>query len=223
MIDLRTLYPLIFLFILLGCREEIDDTNKLYSTNLTTVTGIVLTEGGKVPVKGLKLNLDRVISDELTYSHRNILNFETDSTGHFKIEFYATDYEIYYGCVYNINYLDNSSKYIKPTYREFSSIYLNHRRDTVINKRILLPTRAYLRIKIVDNTKNIGFNTYYRCGDNNRIGGSKSIDSIINEMIVEAAGNQINYIGINKRENSINPTIDSIFVPVGDTITYTVH
>ena len=137
-----------------SCREEIDDTGKLYTTNTTTITGVVLTEGGKVPVKGVKLNLDRIISDELTYSHRSIRNFETDSTGHFKVEFYATDSELSYNCSYNINYSDNNNKYIIPSYKNrLCEIYLFHRRDTVINKTLMLPTRAHLKIKILSKTK----------------------------------------------------------------------
>jgi hypothetical protein len=205
-----------------SCKEEIDDTGKLYTTNTTTITGVILTEGGKVPVKGMKLNLDRIISDEFTYSHRSIHNFVTDSTGHFKVEFYATDSELSSNRSYNINYFDNNNKYITPLDKNrLCEIYLFHRRDTVINKTLLLPTRAYLRIKILENQKNIGFYSYYRIGDKNQSGGYKTLDETINEKIVEAAGNQINYIDITKRENNKNTTTtDSIFVTLSDTATY---
>jgi len=51
--------------LLMSCWNEIDDTNKVYTTNTTTITGKIVTEGGTAPAKGVKLNLDWIIQSEL--------------------------------------------------------------------------------------------------------------------------------------------------------------
>jgi hypothetical protein len=211
-----------------SCWNEIDDTNKVYTTNTTTITGKIVTEGGTAPAKGVKLNLDWIIQSELGGTHRSIANTVTDANGIFKFVFYASDTELYFQGGYRINYIGTDTNYVKLVNTNILGYVPLYKRDTVIDKVILLPKRSFIKIKIPDPKIQTYFYVYYRCGDldfknSYQNGGSKYYPEIVSEKTVEAAGNQLNYIRISKRigDEDIFVT-DSVYVPIGNTIVYSI-
>jgi len=214
--------------LLVSCWDEIDDTNKVYTTNTTTITGKIVTEGGTAPAKGVKLNLDWIIQGELGGTHRSIANTTTDNNGIFKFVFYASDLELRNNGGYRINYIGTDTNYVKLVNTNILGYVTLFKRDTVIEKTFLLPKRSFIKIKITDPQIQTYFEVYYRCGDldfkdSYQEGGGKYYPEVVTEKTVKAAGNQMNYIQISKNiDNKDITTTDSVYVPLGNTIVYSI-
>lgn len=219
------------LFLFKSCSSHIDDTDKICTSDCTTISGRIMTENGTVPVSGLNFQFDWVVKSELGGTYRNIQKFKSDKNGRFEFSFHVTDLELRWEGGYAIRYLDSVNYFVNLNdhIEKFPLIgFVNlKRRDTVINKILWIPRRSCIRLKIVNPTIQTGCSVYYKYGDitEDRFyhygGWIYSIEQV--EKIVEAAGNQINYIRINKLINNENVSInDSIYVPVGDTITYSI-
>ena len=213
---------------MISCWKDIDDTNKDCTSNCTTITGRIITEGGTVGVSGLKFNLDWIIKSELGGTYRNIKNFTTDNNGYFNINFYATDQEIYWHGGYGINYTDSDKNFINIKENPVLGTFSLNKRDTIVEKTLLLPKRSSIKIKILNPNIETWCNVYFKYGDRSSdryyFHSSGQIYSVEQtEKILEAAGNQINYFIILKKINNNNVSIeDSMYVPIGDTIVYVI-
>ncbi len=222
----RTSFFILIILTLTGCWNEIDDTNVVYTENTTTLQGYVLTEDGTKPMKNLKLNLDWTVKTELGGTHRNIKYFETDSTGHFKIDFYVTDLELEWEGGYNLKFIGDYPEYIQMFENELATIFLN-KRDTVVDKVFFLPRKGFLKLTTSENQDSISWRIGYKYGDINdttnslmQVGFKTKIST--NTYLYEIAGNQKNYIEIrNRRTHKILKT-DSVFVTIKDTAIYNI-
>lgn len=217
------------LFLLVSCWKDIDDTNKNCTSDCTTISGRIMTESGTIPVSGLDFQFDWVVKSELGGTYRNIKKFKTDNNGYFEFNFHATDLELNRGGGYSIKYLDSVKTFLNVyhpvgDFPFIGSVNIKSR-DTLVNKTLWLPRRSCIRIKILNPTIKSGCNIYYKYGDIS-LDPSYNSGGYINseeqsEKILEAAGNQINYLQIGKEINNQYVSFDdSIYVPVGDTITY---
>ena len=223
----KILFFIIITFTLTSCWNEIDDTDVVYTENMTTIQGYVLTEGGTQPVKNLKLNLDWIVKSELGGTHRNIKYFETDSTGHFKVDFYVTDLELKHEGGYNFKFVGEYPNYIDHVYdNELGTIFLNNR-DTVIDKVFFLPRKGYLKVFSEENLDSISWNIGYKYGDINDpyhsilwVGYKNRIAT--NIYLYEIAGNQKNYIEIRDRRTLKVLKTDSIYVTIKDTAIFNI-
>lgn len=223
-IIVRTLFYILIIFTLTGCWNEIDDTKIVYTENTTILQGYVLTEGGTKPVKNLRLNLDWTVKSELGGTYRNIKYFETDSTGHFKIDFYVTDLELKCNGGYNLKFIGEYPEYIQMYDNELATIFLN-KRDTVIDKVFYLPRKGFLKLMTSENQDSINWRIGYKYGDINdtyhslmQVGFKTKIST--NTYIYEIAGNQKNYIEIRDRRTHKILKTDSVFVTIKDTAIY---
>jgi hypothetical protein len=223
----QKLLLLMISILMISCWSDIDDTNIECNSNCTTLTGRIVTEGGSVPAVGLKFNLDWIVKSELGGTYRNIKNFTTDNNGYFSISFYAKDLELKWHGNYSINYLDTDKNFIDfKEYPGIGNVSLN-KRDTIVNKILLLPKRSSIKIRILNPGIETSCNLHFKYGELNSnvlfYSGGTIYSVEQSEKILEAAGNQINYISIYKKiNNNLVSTEDSIFVPIGDTIVYEV-
>jgi hypothetical protein len=200
------------LFLLESCWKNIDDTANNCTSDCTTISGRIMTEGGTVPASGLNFQFDWVIKGELGGTYRNIKRFKSDKNGYFEFSFHATDQELFWGGGYSIKYLDSANNFVnlKDLIDDFPVIgtVTMKRRDTLINKILWIPRRSYIRFKILNPNIQTGGSVYYKFGDVSSdrfyhspgwIYSNQQLDKII-----EAAGNQINYIRINQLINQQN-------------------
>lgn len=223
---------IIILFLLVSCWKDIDDTNNNCTNDCTTISGRIVTEDGTVPASELNFQLDWKIQSELGGTYRNIKKFKSDKNGFFDISFHVTDQELYWKGGYAIKYLDSDKNYVDLNdhigdYPVVGVVDLSIR-DTLINKTVLIPRRSFIRFKMLNSTIQTVCIVYYKYGDvrNDRSYHSGGrIDSKEQlEKVVEAAGNQMNYLNINKFPgDKIISIKDSIYVPPGDTITFNIN
>jgi hypothetical protein len=221
----------LILLLLESCWSDIDDTDKNCTSDCTIISGMILTEGGTVPASGLNFQLDWEITSELGGTYRNIKKFQSDKNGYFEFSFHATDQELHWGGGYSIRYLDSTKYFVnlKDNYNDFPEIGVVNlnKRDTLINKILWIPRLSYLKLRILNPNVQTSCMVYYNYGDvtSDRI-NSPGIWTYSNEQpekIVEAAGNQINYIRIYKEiNNETVSNVDSIYVPINDTVIYSV-
>lgn len=216
-------------FLLHSCFTEIDDTGIVYTKDFTVLKGRIVTENGTKPVKGMKLNLDFEIHGEISGTHRNIRNFETDSNGYFNINFYPTDNEIkYHSGSYRFKCIGTYPQYGLVNNEYILGIVFLNKRDTVIEKTYLLPTDSYLKVIYPSKNDTIQSRVWYNWGDMNspyfgekyRMGYASFYTLSDKEYLYVVAGNQMNYIDISRRYTSNTLKTDSIYVQIGDTAVY---
>ena len=223
-------FSIVFLFFLVGCWNENDDSNIDCTSDCTNISGRIVTEDGSVPVGGLNFQLDWMVKGTLGGTYRNIKKFTTDKNGYFNINFHATDQELYFKGGYTIKYLGSDENFVNlrdlgADYPVLGYVYIS-KRDTLINKILMLPRRSYIKIKYNSNIQSV-CHVYYKFGElslpmfYNLAGEIYSIQQ--SEKIIETAGNQMNYLLISTQTNNNNFTVDdSIYVPIGDTIVYNI-
>jgi hypothetical protein len=167
---------------------------------------------------------------ELGGSYRNIRKFSPDKNGYFNFTFHASDLELRNNGGYHIRYIDSDNKFVDLSsgYEEYPTLgtISIQRRDTMVNKIFWLPRRSHIRIKIL----NPALETYCYVGFK-----ARDIDSEVfnhhhsgwitskeqTEEVMEAAGNQWNYLDIYKKiKGNTIMTEDSIYVSLGDTTLY---
>lgn len=221
---------ILFLFFIVGCWKDYDDTNKDCTSDCTNITGRIVAEDGTVGVGGLNFQLDWIAKGTLGGTYRNIKKFTTDKNGYFNIYFHATDQELYFNGGYTIKYLDSNENYVKlynlgTDYPVIGNVFIS-KRDTSINKVLTLPRRSHIKIKYNSDIQSI-CRVFYKYGElsipwfYNLAGEIYTYQQL--EKIIETAGNQMNYLLISTQINDkYVETDDSIYVPIGDTIVYNI-
>lgn len=231
---MKNVFTLIIIpFVLVSCWKDINDTNKNCAFDCTTISGRIVTENGTVPAGGLNFQLDWTVMGELGGTYRNIKKFKTDNNGYFDFNFHASDLELIHRGGYTIKYLDSDENYVDLKDNSYDYPVIGvvdlRIRDTIINKTLWLPKHSSIKIKILNSNIKTYCNVYYKYGEissnryrNYRSGGSISSTEQL-EKILNAAGNQLNYLQITREiNNKLVSTDDSIYVPIRDTITYTI-
>lgn len=227
----RKLLSILFFLFLSGCWWNIDDTDKECINDCTSVSGRVLTEGGEVPVVGSHFQMDWRVRSELGGGYRNIRKFTTDKNGYFSFTFHASDPELRDHRAYLIKYIDSDKRFVglydyNEGYPPIGTISIQ-KRDTLVNKIFWLPRRSHIKVKFLNPAIEAYCYLRFKAGDiysedfyhYSQSGWISSKEQM--EKVVEAAGNQMNYLDIYRKINGNTIAAeDSIYVSLGDTTLY---
>ncbi len=157
----KTLFILFILFAFVGCEKEEDDTKIVCTSDCTTISGHVVTSG-KLPLKGVKLQL-KYIEQRMFYYH-SWLKRETitDANGFYSMSFNIKDGEVmsfekqsysHFNLQVDLSNLDSDKYFLSYYSLENDTTYslsthLSLKQDTTYNASFYIPAKDYITVTL---------------------------------------------------------------------------
>jgi hypothetical protein len=227
---MRLLFLLLLISSFYSCEKIDDDFNNICNSNCTVIEG-TFTTANNIPIKNVKVELDyRASTGTFGVSVRNIRQTTTDDNGYYRMEFFIEDNELgvnadgYFRLQSDYSNVANTDNYIIPNNAligldTWDVIYSINSRDTIINKSVYVPTKAILKINLL-NYFPIEENDFFSVVGSYPGGGfSFSANGQPNQLFeMNVAQNEITSIEVKKRKNSIISIVDEVdlFIPEND-------